>query len=60
MPIGSAIPQVTMIAPSETEMVSHSRSPITSVTGRPHSNDMPKSPRAITRSSTSQYCTQIG
>ena len=45
MPIGSAIPQVTMMAPIESRMVSQSRSPITSMTGRPNSNETPNSPR---------------
>ena len=59
MPIGKAMPQVRMIAAIEITMVSHSRSPITSVTGRFHSRDTPKSPRT-TRLIHFQYCTQIG
>jgi hypothetical protein len=44
MPIGSARPQVTISAANEISRVSHRRSPITSVTGRFHSIDTPKSP----------------
>ena len=56
MPIGSARPQVTTMAPSDSSIVSHSRSPITSVTGRPYSNERPKSPLA-TMAIHFQYCT---
>ena len=35
-----------MMAPSDSRTVSHSRSPMTSVTGRPYSNERPKSPLA--------------
>ncbi len=48
-----------MIAAIEITMVSHKRSPITSVTGRFHSSDMPKSPRT-TRLIHFQYWTQTG
>ena len=44
MPIGSASPQVTISAANEISIVSQSRSPMTSVTGRFHSIDTPKSP----------------
>ena len=44
MPIGSAITQVSSSAAKDTAMVSHSRSPITSVTGRCHIIETPKSP----------------
>ena len=44
MPIGSAIIQVSSSAAKDTAMVSHSRSPITSVTGRFHIIETPKSP----------------
>ena len=47
MPIGSARTQVSSSAATDTTMVSHRRSPITSVTGRLHSIDMPKLPRTI-------------
>ena len=47
MPIGSASTQVRISAANDTTIVSHSRSPITSVTGRRHSIDMPKLPSTI-------------
>jgi len=47
MPIGSASTQVRNSAETETTTVSHRRSPITSVTGRRHSIDMPKLPCTI-------------
>ena len=53
------MPQVRMMAAMEMTMVSQSRSPITSSTGRPHSIDMPKSP-CSTRPIHLPYCTQIG
>ena len=59
MPIGNASPQVTTMAPSDSRMVSHSRSPMTSVTGRPYSNERPKLPLA-TMASHFQYCTHSG
>ena len=45
--MGRASTQVRNRAASETTTVSHRRSPITSVTGRFHSMDMPKLPSAI-------------
>ena len=45
MPIGSASAQVRITAAIETTIVRASRSPMTSVTGRPHSIAMPKLPR---------------
>jgi hypothetical protein len=45
--MGSASTQVRIRAATETTTVSHRRSPITSVTGRRHSIDMPKLPWAI-------------
>ncbi len=59
MPIGSAITQVSSKAAKDTAMVSHSRSPMTSVTGRRHIIDTPKSP-LITRPIQSPYCTTTG
>ena len=56
MPIGKASPQVTTMAPSDNSTVSHRRSPITSVTGRPYSNERPKLPWA-TIASHFQYWT---
>ncbi len=44
MPIGSASTHVSMMAATETTIVSHSRSPITSETGRLHSSAMPNCP----------------
>jgi hypothetical protein len=43
--MGKARTQVSISAATETTTVSHKRSPITSVTGRRHSIDMPKLPR---------------
>ena len=45
--MGRASTQVRRRAATETTTVSHRRSPITSVTGRLHSMDMPKLPCAI-------------
>ena len=45
-----------MSAATETTTVSHRRSPITSVTGRRHSIDMPKLPRTICFTHL-KYCT---
>ena len=59
MPIGSASTQVTTMAAIDSSIVSHSRSPITSVTGRPYSKERPKSPVA-TIDSHFQYCTHSG
>ena len=56
MPIGSASTHVRISADTATTTVSHSRSPITSVTGRRHSIDMPKLPSAISFIHF-QYCT---
>ncbi len=42
--MGRASTQVRSSAATETTTVSHRRSPITSVTGRRHSIDMPKLP----------------
>ena len=47
------------MAPSDSAMVSHSRSPITSDTGLPHSSAMPKSPRS-TSFIQRRYCTHSG
>ena len=47
--MGSASTHVRISAATETTMVSHRRSPITSVTGRRHSIDMPKLPTTISR-----------
>src|SRR5215510_2191010 len=47
MPIGSASAHVRSSAETATTTVSHSRSPITSVTGRRHSIEKPKLPSAI-------------
>ena len=49
MPIGRATIQVRTTAASETTIVSQSRSPMTSVTGRCHSIAIPMSPRTIRR-----------
>ena len=59
MPIGSAMIQVSSNAAKDTAMVSHSRSPITSVTGRRHIIDTPKSP-LITSPIQSPYWTTTG
>ena len=56
MPIGSARAHVRISAATETTIVSHRRSPITSVTGLRHSIDMPKLPRAI-KAIHLAYCT---
>ena len=45
--MGRASTQVRIRAATDTITVSHRRSPITSVTGRRHSMDMPKLPRAM-------------
>jgi hypothetical protein len=44
MPIGRARTHVRISDATATTTVSHSRSPITSVTGRRHSIDIPKLP----------------
>ena len=44
MPIGKAMVQVRNSAENDTAIVSQSRSPMTSVTGRRHIMDTPKSP----------------
>jgi len=54
--MGSASTQVRSSAATETTTVSHSRSPITSVTGRRHSMEKPKSPWT-TSSIHLRYCT---
>jgi hypothetical protein len=51
--------QVRNKAENDTAMVSQSRSPITSVTGRRHIIETPKSPRT-TRPIHSAYCTITG
>ena len=43
--MGSASPHVRRMAATDTTMVSQSRSPITSETGRCHSSAIPKFPR---------------
>jgi hypothetical protein len=59
MPMGRPSTQVRISAATETITVSHRRSPITSVTGRRHSIDIPKLP-CTTRRIHFRYCTYIG
>ena len=54
--MGRASTHVRISAATETITVSHRRSPITSVTGRRHSMDMPKLPWTISRIHL-KYCT---
>jgi len=57
--MGRASTQVRMMAAIETAIVSQSRSPMTSDTGRPHSSAMPKLPRT-TRFIQRRYWTHSG
>ncbi len=59
MPIGSARSHVRRIAATETTIVSQSRSPITSETGRLHSSAMPNRP-CTTCFIQRRYWTSIG
>ena len=57
--MGSASTQVRISADTEITTVIHRREPITSVTGRFHSIDMPKSP-CTTSFIHLRYCTYMG